>query len=143
MMCSVKQQTDYAKNLFTFEIKLLYVSMYTPVCDVIYVHKNTTEFPGPIFTIRAKLFFFYIHGSVHRNNIPLYIQQDVTLHSLFYLETALHVSVGTITHNQERKQLYLQHLVFVTPLLLFIYSTIHRIMICLLRPSAIPVDLLG
>jgi len=35
-----------------------------------------------------------------------------------YLETALHVSGGTITHHQERKQLYLQHLAFVTPLLL-------------------------
>jgi hypothetical protein len=35
-----------------------------------------------------------------------------------YLETALHVSGGTTTHHQERKQLYLQHLVFVTPLLL-------------------------
>jgi hypothetical protein len=35
-----------------------------------------------------------------------------------YLETALHVSGGTITHHQERRQLYLQHLVFVTPLLL-------------------------
>jgi hypothetical protein len=35
-----------------------------------------------------------------------------------YLETALHVSDGTTTHHQERKQLYLQHLVFVTPLLL-------------------------
>jgi hypothetical protein len=35
-----------------------------------------------------------------------------------YLETALHVSGGTSTHHQERKQLYLQHLVFVTPLLL-------------------------
>jgi hypothetical protein len=40
------------------------------------------------------------------------------LHSLFYLETALHISVGTTTRHQERKQLYLQHLVFVTPLLL-------------------------
>jgi len=40
------------------------------------------------------------------------------LHSLFYLETALHVSGGTNSHHQERKQLYLQHLVFVTPLLL-------------------------
>jgi len=40
------------------------------------------------------------------------------LHSLFYLETALHVSGGTTTHYQERKQLYLQHLVFVTPFLL-------------------------
>jgi hypothetical protein len=51
-------------------------------------------------------------------DIPIYIQQDATLHSLFYLETALHVSVDTTTHHQEGKQLYLQHLVFVTPLLL-------------------------
>jgi hypothetical protein len=35
-----------------------------------------------------------------------------------YLETALHVSGGSFTHHQERIQLYLQHLVFVTPLLL-------------------------
>jgi hypothetical protein len=56
--------------------------------------------------------------SVHRKNIPIYIQQDATLHSLFYLETAQQVSVGTSTHHQERKQLYLQHLVFITPLLL-------------------------
>jgi hypothetical protein len=34
-----------------------------------------------------------------------------------HLETALHVSGGS-THHQERIQLYLQHLVFVTPLLL-------------------------
>jgi hypothetical protein len=40
------------------------------------------------------------------------------LHSLFYLETALYVSGSTFTHNQERKQLYLQHVVLVTPLLL-------------------------
>jgi len=48
----------------------------------------------------------------------LYIQKDATLHSLFYLETALYVSGGTTIHHQERKQLYLQHSVFVTPLLL-------------------------
>jgi hypothetical protein len=35
-----------------------------------------------------------------------------------YLETALHVSGGTFTHHQERIHLVLQHLVFVTPLLL-------------------------
>jgi hypothetical protein len=35
-----------------------------------------------------------------------------------YLEIALHVSGGTSAHHQERIQLYLQHLVFVTPLLL-------------------------
>jgi len=36
----------------------------------------------------------------------------------FYLETALHVSGGTSTHHQERIQLYLQHVLLVTPLLL-------------------------
>jgi hypothetical protein len=35
-----------------------------------------------------------------------------------YLETTLHVSGGNSTHHQERTQLHLQHLVFVTPLLL-------------------------
>jgi hypothetical protein len=33
-----------------------------------------------------------------------------------HLETALHVSGDTSTHYQERIQLYLHHLVFVTPL---------------------------
>ena len=61
---------------------------------------------------------FNVHGSSHRNNILIYIQQNATLHSLFYLETALHVSGSTITQHQERNQLYLQHLVFVTSLLL-------------------------
>jgi hypothetical protein len=35
-----------------------------------------------------------------------------------YLKTVLHVSGGTSTYHRERIQLYLQHLVFVTPLLL-------------------------
>jgi hypothetical protein len=35
-----------------------------------------------------------------------------------YLETVLYVSGGTYNHHQERIQLYLQHLVFVTTLLL-------------------------
>jgi len=64
------------------------------------------------------LMAFSVHGSVHRKNIRIYVQQDATLHSLFYLETALHVLGGTTTQHQECKQLYLQHLVFVTPLLL-------------------------
>jgi len=50
---------------------------------------------------------FNVYGSVHRNNILINIQQDATLHSLFYLETTLHVSDGTITHHQKRIQLYL------------------------------------
>jgi hypothetical protein len=35
-----------------------------------------------------------------------------------YLETTLHVSGGISTYHQERLHLYLQHLIFVTPLLL-------------------------
>jgi hypothetical protein len=50
--------------------------------------------------------------------IPIYIQQDATIYSLFYPKTSLHVSGGTSTHLQERIQLYLQHLLFVTPLML-------------------------
>jgi len=46
----------------------------------------------------------------------VYIQQNATLHSLFYLETVLHVSGCTITYHQERKRLCLQQLVFVISL---------------------------
>ena len=61
--------------------------------------------------------FVYIQGRA-KEVIAIYIQQAATLHSLLYLETAVHVSSGTTTHHQERTQLYLQHLVFVIPLLL-------------------------
>ena len=48
-----------------------------------------------------------------------YISNKMQRYTVYlYLETALHVSGGTTTHHQERKQLYLQHLVFVRPLLL-------------------------
>jgi hypothetical protein len=48
-----------------------------------------------------------------------YISNKMQSYTVYlYTETALHVSGGTSTHHQERIQLYLQHLVFVTPLLL-------------------------
>ena len=48
-----------------------------------------------------------------------YISNKMQRYTVYlYLETALHVSGGTSTHHQELIQLYLQHLVFVTPLLL-------------------------
>jgi hypothetical protein len=62
--------------------------------------------------------YFISNYKLRYFNILLYIQQDAILHSLFYLETVLHVSGGTTIHHQERKQLYLQNLVFFTPLLL-------------------------
>ena len=73
-----------------------------------------------IVVVNVDLKYYYLNTTDvnWKENILIYIQQDATLHSLFYLETALHVSGGTITHHQERKQLYLQHLVFVRPLVL-------------------------
>ena len=48
-----------------------------------------------------------------------YISNKMQRYTVYlYLETALHVSGGISTHHQERIQLYLQNLVFVTPLLL-------------------------
>jgi hypothetical protein len=48
-----------------------------------------------------------------------YISNKMQRYTFYlYLGTALHVSGGTSTHHQARIQLYLQHLVFVTPLLL-------------------------
>jgi hypothetical protein len=52
-------------------------------------------------------------------NIFQYIFKKIQLYTVYScLETALHVSGVNSTHHQERIQLYLQHLVFVTPLLL-------------------------
>ena len=62
--------------------------------------------------------YIYIYIYINIFKFLIYIQQDAKLHGLLYMETALHVSGGTSTHHQEHKQLYLQHLVFVTPLLL-------------------------
>jgi hypothetical protein len=51
-------------------------------------------------------------------SIFLYISNKMQRYTIYlYLETALHVSGGTSSHHQERIQLYLQHLVYVTPLL--------------------------
>ena len=52
-------------------------------------------------------------------NIFQYVSNKMQLYTAYlYLENALHVSGGNSIHHQERIQLYLQHLVFVTPLLL-------------------------
>jgi hypothetical protein len=48
-----------------------------------------------------------------------YISNKMQRYTVYlYMETALHVLGGTPIHHQERIHLYLQHLVFVTPLLL-------------------------
>ena len=48
-----------------------------------------------------------------------YISNKMQRYTVYlYRENAVHILGGTSTHHQERIQLYLQHLLFVTPLLL-------------------------
>jgi hypothetical protein len=68
-----------------------------PICHLLILLKDST-FKGPCIVS--------ISNKMQRYTVYL------------YMETALHVSGGSSTHHQERIQLYLQHLVFVTPLLL-------------------------
>ena len=72
-----------------------------PICHSLILLGNLT-FMGPCIVS----IFQHISNKMQRYTVYL------------YLETALHVSGGTSTHHQEWIQLYLQHLVFVTPLLL-------------------------
>jgi len=62
-----------------------------------------------------------------------YISNKMQRYTVYvYVETSLHVSGGTSTHHQERIQLYLQHLVFVTPLLLpaAIVEELELVLVC-------------
>jgi len=104
------------KNRFS----LGYLKTYLPFIELLSLINHTLV----LIPKQVKYVIYYCtHTHTHTHtyiqyNILIYIQQDATLHCLFYLETALHVSDGTVTHHQEHKQMYLQHLVFVTPLLL-------------------------
>ena len=73
----------------------------TPICHLLILLGDLTFMGTCIVSI-----FQYISNKMQRYTVYL------------YLKTALHVSGGTSTHHQERIQLYLQHLVSVTPLLL-------------------------
>src|SRR5215470_3741664 len=74
-----------------------------PICHLLVLLRDLT-FMGPCIVS----IFQYTCISNRMQRYTVYL----------YLETALHVSGGTSTHHQERIQLYLLHLVFVTPLLL-------------------------
>jgi hypothetical protein len=72
-----------------------------PFCHLLVLLGDLTVMAPCIVNI-----FQYISNKMHRYTVYV------------YLETALYVSGGTSTHHQEHIQLYLQHLVFFTPLLL-------------------------
>jgi hypothetical protein len=71
-----------------------------PICHLLILLEDLTCMNTCIVSI-----FQYISNKMQRYTVYL------------YPKTALHVSGGTSTHHQERIQLYLQHLVFVTLLL--------------------------
>jgi hypothetical protein len=73
-----------------------------PICHLLILLGDLT-FMGPCIVCSI---FQYISNKMQRYTVYL------------YLKTALHISGRTSTHHQERIQLYLEHLVFVTPLLL-------------------------
>ena len=72
-----------------------------PICHLL-VLLGDLKFMGPC----SLSIFQYVSNKMQRYAFYLYLNTD------------LHVSGGTSTHHQERIQLYLQHLVLVTPLLL-------------------------
>jgi hypothetical protein len=72
-----------------------------PICHFLILLEDLTFISTWILSI-----FQYISDKMQRYTVYL------------YLETVLHISGGTSTHYQERIQLFLQHLLFVTPLLL-------------------------
>ena len=119
MVCKLYQlQSMWSIMKILFMLGTCHISTQSDECLVYKEFKESFRMKTKPKTAYEHIRIFNVHGSVHHNDVLIYIQQDATLHSLFYLGTALHVSGGTITHHQERKQLYLQHLVFVTPLLL-------------------------
>jgi hypothetical protein len=74
-----------------------------PICDLLVLLGDLTFMDPCIVSI-----FQYTCISNKMQHYTVYL----------YLKTDLHVSGGTSTHHQEHIQPYLQHLVFVTPLLL-------------------------
>jgi hypothetical protein len=91
----MKKQTDQFKG---HNINPLNAELNT-ICHLLILLGDLT-FMGPCIVS----IFQYISNKMQRYTVYL------------YLETAPHISGGTSTHHQERIQLYLQHLVFVTPL---------------------------
>ena len=107
---------DTAVNLLIAELN--------PICHLLVLLGDLT-FMGPCIVS----IFQYISNKMQRYTVYL------------YLKTALHVSGGTSTHHQERIELYLQHLVFVTPLLLSatIMEELEQVWVCFgwrTRPTA-------
>jgi hypothetical protein len=101
---------SYGKIRFEHRINPLNVEL-NPICHLLVVLGDLTFMCPYILSI-----FQYICIYIY---IYIYITNKMQRYTVYlYLVTALHVSGGNSTYHQERIQLYLQNLVFVTPLLL-------------------------
>ena len=112
--CELPEYRNNAETCSSLEVERIYRYQncaFVGVTRVLIYHmarKEQCKSPllhFPLYSVKHKwellvtvilLNEFNVYGSVHCNNILIYIQQYATLHSLFYLETALHVSGGTI-----------------------------------------------
>jgi hypothetical protein len=98
---------SYLQTLINKKCTTLYINPLNaelnPICHLLVLLGDLT-FMGPCIV------------SIFQYTCTSNKMQSYTVYS--YLETALHVSGGTSTHHKERIQFYIQHLIFVTPLLL-------------------------
>jgi hypothetical protein len=95
--------SNFDQQLRTFSYLNLLNAELIPICHLLALLGDLTFMVPCIVSIFQ---YACISNKMQRYTVYLYV------------ETALHVLGGSSTHNQERIQLYLQHLVFVTPLLL-------------------------
>jgi len=87
------------------------------VCSSSSISNNNNSFVQKLLEKQKKPNLMFMGPYIVR--IFQYISKRMQGYTVnLYLKTALHVSGGTSTHHQERIQLYIQHQVFVTPLIL-------------------------
>jgi hypothetical protein len=100
-------------------IKFLHFSSFRKICHKCSIFVNLLNAKlNPICHLLVLLGDLTFMGSCIVS-IFQYISNKLQSYTIYlYLKTALHVSGSISIHHQEFIQLYLQHLVFVTPLLL-------------------------
>ena len=94
------QQDATLHSLFNLE-----TALYVSTGNSTHHQENIQLYLQYLVFVTLLLLSAAIVEELELQNIQIYIQQDATLHSLLYLETALHVSGVNSTHHQEHIQL--------------------------------------
>ena len=104
-MCSVSCVQSHVFSLMC-SVSCVQSHVFSLMCSVSCVQLYT-------WYIKINSVFFLTFMGPCIVNLFQYISNKMQRYTVYlYLETALHVSGGTSANHQERKQLYLQHLVF-------------------------------